>query len=69
MNKILLIKGTSNYYEPNGETFTVNQLIEKLEEFRDCDGAGDSPVYLCNDNGYTYGEINEDTLRLKNHNG
>ena len=41
MGKILLIKGMSSYYEPNGETFTVNQLIEKLEELRDCDGVGD----------------------------
>ena len=30
--------------------------------------AGDLPVYLCNDNGYTYGEINEDTMKLKNYN-
>lgn len=70
MEKMLFIKGTRSGYEPKqcGETFTVNQLIEKLEELRDCDGAGDSPVYLCNDNGYTYGEINEDTMELKNYN-
>ncbi len=70
MEKMLFIKGTSSGYEPKqcGETFTVNQLIEKLEELRDYEDAGDLPVYLCNDNGYTYGEINEDTMNLKNYN-
>lgn len=46
----------------------MNQFIEKLEELRDYEDAGDLPVYLCNDNGYTYGEINEDTMNLKNYN-
>lgn len=53
MEKMLFIKGTASGYEPKqcGETFTVNQLIEKLEELRDYENARDSPVYLSNDNG------------------
>ena len=53
MEKMLFIKGTRSGYEPKqcGETFTVNQLIEKLEELRDYEDARDSPVYLSNDNG------------------
>lgn len=67
MNNILFIKGTRSGYKPEqcGETFTVNQLIEKLEELRDQEDAGDLPVYLCNDNGYTYGEINENTMQFR----
>ena len=36
-------------------TMTVGDLISFLEGFDE-----DTPVYLCNDNGYTYGPIRED---------
>ena len=39
-------------------------MIEKLIELRDYDNAGDCPIYLSNDNGYTYGHINADTMNL-----
>ena len=35
-----------------GRTFTVGELIEFLEQFDE-----ELPVYLSNDNGYTYGSI------------
>ena len=62
----LFIEGTRSGYAPDQcrETMTVNQLIEKLEELRDYEGAGDCLVYLCNDNGYTYGHINADTMNM-----
>ena len=43
---------------------TINQLIEKLEELRDYHSAGNCPVFLYNDNGYTYGHINENTMNI-----
>lgn len=48
------INGKRNGYAPDqcGETFTVGELIERLQDFDE-----DSPVYLINDNGYTYGSI------------
>ena len=35
-------------------TMTVRELIDYLEQYED-----DTPVYLSNDNGYTYGGIRE----------
>lgn len=40
-------------------------MIEKLIELRDWEGAGDCPIYLINDGGYTYGHINEDTMNFR----
>ena len=31
---------------------------------KDYDNAGDCQIYLSNDNGYTYGHINTDTMNL-----
>ena len=45
--------GSHFIYSNGNNQITVNQLIEKLEELRDCENAGDCPIYLCNDNGYT----------------
>ena len=63
----IFIEGTRSGYSPDqcDETITVNQLIKKLEELRDCENAGDCPIYLCNDNGYTYGHINADTINIE----
>ena len=40
-----------------GRTMTVGELISLLEDFDE-----DRPVYLRNDNGYTYGHIREDAF-------
>lgn len=63
--KGLFIKGTKSGYAPLqcNETFTIDQLLEKLEEVK-ADHGGEVPVYLYNDNGYTYGHINEDTMNI-----
>lgn len=52
----IYIEGKRNGYGPDqcGQTLTVGELIEILEQFDE-----DSPVYLRNDNGYTYGSITE----------
>ena len=42
------------------ETMTVGDLIYFLEDYPD-----DTPVYISNDRGYTYGGISEDDLSLK----
>lgn len=48
------IEGNRDGYSPDqcAETCTVRELIDALEYFDD-----DMPVYLINDNGYTYGSI------------
>lgn len=54
--KPLFIEGERNGYGPDqyGRTLTVGELIEILEEFD-----YGRPVFLRNDNGYTYGSITE----------
>lgn len=66
--KGLFIKGTRSGYAPEqcSETFTIDQLIGKLEELKEEYG-GDVPVYLYNDNGHTYGHINDDTMNIGNY--
>lgn len=60
--KALFIEGSRSGYTPMqcGKTMTVEQLISVLEDF-----PSDMPIYLINDEGYTYGEITEYTI----HNG
>ena len=50
----LFIEGRRNGYGTDqcGRTMTVGELIAYLEQFGE-----DTPVYLKNDNGYTYGNI------------
>ena len=50
----LFIEGRRNGYSPEqcGDTLTVKDLIEELQNYDE-----DLPVYLSNDNGYTYGNI------------
>lgn len=52
----LYIEGKRNGYclDQCGRTLTVGELIEILEQYDH-----DRPVYLRNDNGYTYGSITE----------
>lgn len=54
--KALYIEGKRNGYGPDqcGRTLTVGELIEILEQFD-----YGRPVFLRNDNGYTYGNITE----------
>lgn len=53
MNKVF-IDGRREGYEPEQcqPTMTVGELINWLEQYDE-----DAEVYLCNDNGYTYGSI------------
>lgn len=57
--KPLFIEGKRNGYGPDqcGRTLTVGELIEILSEFDE-----DRPVFLRNDNGYTYGSIREEDI-------
>lgn len=59
MNGRLYIEGRRNGYAPDqcGRTFTVGELIAFLEQFDE-----DMPVYLNNDNGYTFGSITERSI-------
>lgn len=61
MEKYLFITGNRNGYDPDqcGRTLTVGELIQLLSEYDE-----DTPVYLRNDNGYTYGSITEWDLDL-----
>lgn len=54
--KALFIEGRRNGYTPAqcGNTMTVAELMAYLEQFDE-----DTPVYLNNDNGYTYGSIDD----------
>lgn len=54
MAKALYIEGNRNGYDIDqcGRTLTVGELIDLLSEYDE-----DRPVYLRNDNGYTYGNI------------
>lgn len=54
--KVLYIEGRRNGYDPDqcGETMTVSEMIEFLSQFD-----GDLPIYLNNDSGYTFGNIDE----------
>lgn len=56
MKNALYINGNRNGYEPEqcGRTLTVGELIDLLQEFDE-----DRPVYLRNDDGYTFGSIVE----------
>ena len=53
---VLYIEGRRNGYDPDqcGRTMTVSEMIEFLSQFD-----GDLPIYLNNDSGYTFGNIDE----------
>ena len=57
--EVLFIQGNRNGYSPQqcGRTMTVKEFIEALSYYDD-----DIPVYLNNDNGYTFGSIEEDDI-------
>jgi hypothetical protein len=54
--KALFINGNRDGYSPEQcrRTLTVGELIDVLREYDP-----ERPVYLINDNGYTYGSIQE----------
>lgn len=54
---VLYIEGRRNGYGPDqcGRTMTVSEMIDFLSQFD-----GDLPIYLNNDSGYTFGNIDED---------
>lgn len=53
---VLYIEGRRNGYDPDqcGKTMTVSEMIEFLSQFD-----GDLPIYLNNDSGYTFDNIDE----------
>lgn len=57
--EVLYIEGRRNGYgiDQCGNTMTVGELIEFLQDFDE-----DTPIYLKNDNGYTYGSITESSF-------
>jgi len=58
--EVVCIEGTRSGYAPTqiDSYLTVGELIELLSEFDE-----DAPVILRNDKGYTYGEINYQTVK------
>lgn len=56
---ILFIEGRRNGYHPSqcGKTMTIGELIRFLSNYDE-----DREVFLRNDNGYTYGNITEDSI-------
>ena len=63
MNKeVLFIEGKRNGYSVRqcGQTMTVGELIEFLSDYDE-----DTPIYLNNDNGYTFGSITEQDISLE----
>lgn len=53
---VIYIDGKRNGYGPEqcGRTLTVGEMINFLAQFDE-----DAPIFLRNDNGYTYGNIDE----------
>ena len=56
MTNVLFIEGRREGYTPAqcGRTMTVGELIDMLSGYDE-----DTPVYLNNDNGYTFGSIDD----------
>ena len=59
MKNVIFIEGNRNGYgiEQCGYTMTVGELIEELQQYNE-----NTPVYLRNDKGYTYGSINYEDI-------
>ena len=58
----LFIDGKRSGYTPEqcGETLTVGQLLATLQQAIRCgELSADMPIYISNDDGYTYGELSE----------
>lgn len=59
---VLVIRAKKEGYSPDQvyDTMTVGDLIYSLQDYSD-----DTPVYISNDGGYTYGGITDSDLKLK----
>lgn len=59
MKEVVCLNTTRTGYSPDqiGNTMTVGELIGALQDFDE-----DTPVYFRNDNGYTYGRLNWETV-------
>lgn len=59
MQNVIFIEGKRNGYsiEQCGYTLTVGELIEELQQYDE-----NTPVYLRNDKGYTYGSIDYEDI-------
>ena len=59
MKRAIFIDGRRDAYSPAqcGDTMTVGELKEFLEQFSD-----DDKIFLSNDNGYTYGSITDSSF-------
>lgn len=57
--KKMFIQNVRSGYDPEqcGNTMTVAELIEYLQQFEE-----DTKVYISNDSGYTYSPIREDSF-------
>lgn len=62
MREILIIDTNRNGYSPSqcGNTLTVGELIELLEEYDE-----DTEIYTGHDDRYTYGSIYRDDIELE----
>lgn len=60
-NDILFINGNRNGYTVKqcSNTLTIGEMIAILQEYDE-----DTPVYLRNDDGYTFGRILDDDIWL-----
>ena len=65
MKRAIFIDGRRDGYSPAqcGNTMTVGELKEFLEQFNDED-----EVFLMNDNGYTYGSITDSSFESGKYN-
>lgn len=52
----LFIESSRKGYKPEqcGKTLTVRELMAQLQDFDE-----DTPIYISNDGGYTYGSLNQ----------
>ena len=61
MKRVITIKTNRSYYDiedATNEAITIGELIDILKYYDE-----DDKVILSNDNGYTYGYINDDAVR------
>lgn len=60
--EVLYIEGRRNGYSPNqcGPTMTVGEIVDFLDEEFD----PDTKVYISNDRGYTFGNIDMSSFEL-----
>lgn len=63
MKDAIFIEGRRNGYSPNqcGKTMTIGEIIELMQEYAD-DYGKDTPVFLINDGGYTFGNITKGSV-------